>query len=154
MWRIQTKRGDTMNREEKRRLGLKDWVVILGLWKKADSALVGVEGSDNKDTIHQIAVKVIADGPTSAVGLACGTIWENAGQQSSLAMVVGAQVLSMKDWEEMQKNTATEATSTTEEKGEAEEKSGLAEVVSLDKKAETNDTDNQPSAPQGEADPQ
>lgn len=124
-----------MNREEKRRLGLKDWVVILGCWKKAESTLVGVEGSENKDSINQIAVKVLADGPTSAVGLACGTIWENAGEANALAMIVGAQVITMKDWEEMQKNSAV-----------PEEK--------LDNPAENVDTPIQPSAPQGDADHQ
>jgi len=95
-----------MNREQRRKdskVGLNHWVVILHV-KSDKPPLVGVEGS--QPPLEAVAVHVTADGPTSAVGLACGLLWEDKAKTNQFASIVGAQCMFQQEFERLQKEAA------------------------------------------------
>ena len=129
-----------MNREDRRRLGLKEWVVILGVYKEAETQLVGVE-KKNEPQINSVAIKVLADGPTSAVGIAAGILWDDATKKKGIAPLIGASVMTLAEFEKMQKQAATPK--------EAE----VVDLKKVDNPEEKSNTNNA-SSPQGNAQPE
>ena len=103
------------NRESRRKqitVTLKDYAVVLTLYKAPDEPVDGQQGDKPKPTITRCAFQCLAPDEMSAIGRVCTKLWADAHKQGAICMVINAEVspwtLFLKQPEQVQPEETTQ----------------------------------------------